>query len=174
MATIASEYAGIEDESMSVRSLLTIPAILLATLSFALSTPVTAHGRVDTVVSISGTLTGPTGVAKLGVTVRGTAAHLTGSGGSAQVAPASPATFAFDGALDGVVVTLQGDVAHAGFEFLVGTPVALTANASTGEIDLVVGPFPGGPQAGEVRTFRGIGDVSIVDHPQRSTRPTPS
>ena len=148
---------------MRATSLLTAPAIVLVALALTFSTPGTAHGQVDTAVSIAGTLAGQSGVAKLGVNVRGTAAHLSGSGGSAHVALASPATFTFDGALDGSVVTLHGRVAHAAFESLVATPVTLIADVSTGATELSFGPIPAGPLAGQTLTFTGTGDVSVTD-----------
>jgi hypothetical protein len=157
------EHAEIKEVLMTVRSVLTVPGVLLAALALALTTPGTAHGQVDSAVSIAGTLSGPSGVAKLGVSVRGTAEHLSGTGGSAHVTLASPATFTFDGALDGSVVTLHGHVAHAAFEFLEGTPVTLTADASTGRIDMSFGPVPAGPLAGQTLAFTGTGKVTLTD-----------
>lgn len=150
---------------MRARAFLTLPAVLLVALALTVTTPGAANGDVGTTVSIAGTLSGPSGVAKLGVNVRGTADHLTGSGGSAHVTLDSPATFAFDGALDGSVVTLHGHVVHAAYEFLLETPVTLTADVVTGRIDLSFGPVPAGPLAGETLTFTGIGDVSLADPP---------
>ena len=163
-------HASVEEAPMRATSFLTVPAIVLVALTLTLTTPGTVEGQVDTAVSIAGTLTGPSGVAKLGVSVRGTPQHLTGGGGSADVALASPATFTFDGALDGSVVTLQGHVAHAAFEFLVGTPVTLTADTSTNETELSFGPVPDGPLAGQTLTFSGIGDVSLADPRDRGSR----
>lgn len=144
--------------TMTVRVAL---AFLLVALT-AVSAPGVAHSSVDTAVSIKGTVTGPSGEVRLGVHARGTPEELSGTGGSAHATFASPATFTFDGALDDAVVTLTGTVAHAAFEFLVGTPVTLTANASTGTIHLVFGPIPGGPVAGETLTFTGTGVVNVA------------
>lgn len=159
---------------MRAKSFLTVPAMLLTALALAMTMPGAAHGQVDTAVSIAGTLTGPSGVAKLGVSVRGTADHLSGTGGSAHVTPASPATFTFDGNLDGAVVTLHGEVVHAAFEFLVGTPVTLTADASTRRIDMSVGPIPSGPSAGKILTFTGTGKVSLADSRVGAVRSRPA
>jgi hypothetical protein len=157
------EHSDIEDVRMRPKPFLTVPAMLLAALALALATPGIAHGQDDdTAVSIAGTLSGPNGAAKLGVTVRGTADHLSGSGGSGHVTLA-PATFTFDGAMDGAVVRLNGHIVHAGFEFLVGTPVTLTADTATGRIELSFGPIRGGPQAGETLSFTGTGRVSVAD-----------
>jgi hypothetical protein len=157
------EHADIKEVLMRVRSFLTVPGVLLAALALALTTPGTADGQVDAAVSIAGTLSGPSGVAKVGVSVRGTAEHLSGTGGSAHVTLASPATFTFNGALDGSVVTLHGHVAHAAFEFLEGTPVTLTADASTGRIDMSFGPISSGPLAGQTLAFTGTGEVRLAD-----------
>jgi hypothetical protein len=140
--------------------------MLATVLALALTAPGTAQGHDDDIaVSIAGALTGPSGVAKLGVRVQGTAEHLSGTGGSANVTLASPSTFTFNGVLDGSIVTLNGHVAHAAFEFLLGTPVTLTADAATGRIDLVFGPMRAGPSAGETLTFSGTGKVSMA-HPR--------
>ncbi|HSK96257.1 MAG TPA: hypothetical protein VK891_06535 [Euzebyales bacterium] len=147
---------------MRLRHLLTIPLLLVA-FSFGLAPAASAQGEVDTAVSIAATLTGPDGTAKVGVSVRGTAAHLSGSGGSAHVALAAPATFAFTGALDGSVVTLRGHVVHAGVESLEGTPVTLTADVATRAITMTVGPIPGGPHAGQVLDFSGTGQITMDD-----------
>lgn len=149
---------------MKAKSFLTVPVMLLAALALTFAAPGAAHGQAaDTAVSIAGKLTGPSGVAKLGVSVRGTAEHLSGTGGSAHVTLASPATFTFTGSIDDSVVTLHGQVAHAAFEFLVGTPVTLTANAATRRIEMSFGPVPNGPLAGETLTFSGTGKVSLAD-----------
>jgi hypothetical protein len=158
------DHADTEDAPMRAKSFLTGPAVLLAAVVLVVATPGIAQGHDDdTAVAIAGTLTGPSGVAKLGVSVRGTAEHLSGTGGSANVMLASPASFTFDGVLHGSVVTLHGHVAHAAFEFLVGTPVMLTADAATGRIDMSFGPIPAGPRGGEIVTFTGTGKVSMSD-----------
>jgi hypothetical protein len=148
---------------MRAKTLLIVPAMLATVLVLAFATPGTARDHDDDIaVSIAGTLTGPGSVAKLGVNVQGTAEHLSGTGGSAHVALAAPATFAFSGSVDGSVVVLEGHVAHAAFESLVGTPVRLTADASTGMIDLTFGPIPGGPQAGTTLVLSGRGKVTVA------------
>lgn len=139
-----------------------VALVLLLTAPIMVSTPGVAHSGVDTVVSIAGTVTGPTGEVRLGVNARGTSDELTGTGGSAHATFASPATFTFDGTLDNTAVTLEGTVTHAAFEFLVGTPVTLTADASTNVIHLTFGPIPAGPEEGETLTFTGSGVVTVA------------
>jgi hypothetical protein len=146
---------------MLTRSYIHVVALVLVALA-AVSTPGIAHSSVDTVVSIAGTVTGPTGEVRLGVNARGTPENLNGTGGSAHVTFASPATFTFDGALNDSVVTLNGTVTYAAVEFLVGTPVTLTADATSDSIHLTFGPMPAGPLAGKTLTFTGTGVVTVA------------
>lgn len=145
---------------MLTRSVHAVLVLLLVALG-AVSDPGVAHSSVETVVSITGTVSGPSGEVRLGVNARGAPGDLKGTGGSAHATFASPATFAFDGELSDSVITLNGTVTHAAFEFLVGTPVTLTADATSDHIQLTFGPIAAGPLAGETLTFTGKGVVTV-------------
>jgi hypothetical protein len=136
-------------------------AVVLILLPFAVLPA--AIAEPVTTVTITGSLSGATGVVKLGGSVRGTPQELSGTVGSVHVSFGSPATFDLQGSLSGDVVTLSGTVTQAAAKFLIGTPVTLIANASTGQIDLVFGPIPSGPLAGETLTFSGTGQVIITE-----------
>jgi len=156
---------------MLTRSVNVALAALLLALTAA-ATPGVAHSSVETMVSIAGTVSGPSGSVRLGVNARGIPEDLTGTGGSAHMAFASPTTFEFDGTLDGSTVTLNGTVTHAAFEFLLGTPVTLTADATTDDIRLTFGPMPAGPLADQTLTFTGIGAVTISSAGSRLAPPS--
>lgn len=145
---------------MLTRSIHVALALLIALAPLA--TAGVAHSSVETMVSIAGTVSGSTGEVRLGVNARGTPRDLKGTGGSAHVTFASPATFAFDGTLSDSIVTLKGKVTHAAFEFLVGTPVILTADATTDDIKLTFGPMRAGPLADQTLTFTGTGAVTLA------------
>jgi hypothetical protein len=121
-----------------------------------------ASGEPVTTVTIAGSLSGATGAVKLAGDVRGTPQDLSGSVGSVHVTFGSPATFSLQGSLSGDLVTLSGTATHAAAEFLIGTPVTLVADASSGQIDLSFGPIPSGPLAGATLTFSGTGHVKII------------
>jgi hypothetical protein len=138
----------------------TFGAVVITMLVVFASLPAVAVP--PTVVSISGSLSGETGVVELAGNVRGTPEHLSGNIGSAHVTFGSPATFSLEGSLSGNVATLSGTVTHAAVKFLIGTPVTLVADAATGEIDLALGPLGSGPFAGQTLTFSGTGSIQIV------------
>ena len=65
------------------------------------------------------------------------------------------------GSLVGNVVTLSGVLTESNIG-LVGTPVELEANSSTGAITLTIGPFTGGPPSvGQTLVVDGFGSVKI-------------
>jgi hypothetical protein len=66
------------------------------------------------------------------------------------------------GSTDGSSVVLSGVVTDANFNgILIGSPVAVQADASTGAITLVFGPLTGGPYVGQTLVFSGTGQVKI-------------
>jgi hypothetical protein len=66
------------------------------------------------------------------------------------------------GYVDGNVVTLAGVVAESNNPLLVGVPVKLTGDSSTGAIDLEFGPLPeGAPYNGGTIFAEGFGRVKI-------------
>jgi hypothetical protein len=145
---------------MVSRLVRTFCAVVITTFVVFASLP--AAAAQPTVVSISGSLTGGTGVVKLAGNVRGTPQNLSGDIGSVHVTFGSPATFSLEGLLSGNVITLSGTVTHAAVKFLMGTPVTLVADAATGEIDLALGPLDSGPFRGQTLTFSGTGRIKIV------------
>jgi hypothetical protein len=78
-----------------------------------------------------------------------------GSGGAHNYWPAT-------GSIDGSVVTLAGVVADSNNPALVGVPVELRGNSSTGAINLDFGPLPEGPPYnGQTIFAEGFGRVKI-------------
>lgn len=73
-------------------------------------------------------------------------------------------TYRFDlsGAVDESAVTLSGTIYKSTASFLIGTPVSLTADASTGEVTYNLGPLVAGVFAGQTLVFSGPGVVRIV------------
>ena len=81
-------------------------------------------------------------------------ARVFGAGGAHGYAPAT-------GSLVGNVVTLSGVLTESNIG-LVGTPVELEANSSTGAITVTLGPFVGGPPfVGHTLVVDGFGSVKI-------------
>jgi len=77
-----------------------------------------------------------------------------GSGGALNYWPAT-------GSIDGSVVTLGGVVTDSNTPFLIGSPVDVEADSSTGATTLTFGPLAGGRFAGETIVADGVGMVSI-------------
>ena len=64
------------------------------------------------------------------------------------------------GSLVGNIVTLSGELTESTIG-LVGTPIELEANSSTGAITVTLGPRSGGPFVGTTTVFDGFGSVKI-------------
>ena len=64
------------------------------------------------------------------------------------------------GSLGGNTVTLSGELTQSTIG-LVGTPVELEANSSSGAITVTLGPRSGGPFEGTTTVFYGFGSVKI-------------
>jgi hypothetical protein len=77
-----------------------------------------------------------------------------GSGGAHNYWPAT-------GSIDGNVVTLAGVVADSNAAFLIGSPVEIQADSSSGAMTLTFGPLAGGPFAGATIVADGAGRVKI-------------
>jgi hypothetical protein len=82
------------------------------------------------------------------------AARQVGSGGALSYWPAT-------GSVDGNIIALAGVVAGSNASFLVGSPMELEADSSTGAMTLTFGPLAGGPFAGQTIVAQGVGSVSI-------------
>jgi hypothetical protein len=80
--------------------------------------------------------------------------RLFGSGGAHNYWPAV-------GSIDGDVVTLGGVVEDSNAADLIGSPVEIEANSSTGAMTLTFGPLAGGPFAGQTIVADGVGTVKI-------------
>jgi hypothetical protein len=65
------------------------------------------------------------------------------------------------GSTDGVTATLTGNVTESNVAFLLGSPVTVVGNASSGAITMNFGPLTGGPFAGQTLVFTGSGTVNI-------------
>lgn len=68
------------------------------------------------------------------------------------------------GFTDGTSVTLSGAVTDSNVPFLLGSPVEVTADASTDAVTLSFGPLTGGPFAGQVLVFSGSGRITITSN----------
>ena len=79
--------------------------------------------------------------------------HFTSSGAHSYW----PAT----GSIDGDVVTLGGVVSDSNTPFLVGSPVEVEADSTTGAMTFRLGPQAGGPFVGQTIVFTGVGTVKI-------------
>jgi hypothetical protein len=79
--------------------------------------------------------------------------HFTSSGARSYW----PAT----GFIDGDVVTLGGVVSDSNTRFLVGSPVEVEADSTTGAMTFRLGPQAGGPFVGQTIVFTGVGTVKI-------------
>ncbi len=113
-----------------------------------------------TAVTVQGNVSLPGLTVHLGAAASGPAGALTGAGFDAPAigsgvssAPGNPGfcDFPLTGSLSAGVVTLSGTVKVSSEPSLIGTPVAITADASTGSITFV---FDG-------LTLTGTGSVSI-------------
>jgi hypothetical protein len=95
------------------------------------------------------------------VTAQGdTASLLVGQGRHfASVGPKNywPAT----GSIDGNVVTLGGVVSDSNTDFLIGSPVVVEADSTTGAMTVRFGPLAGGPFVGQTLVHTGVGTVTI-------------
>ena len=65
------------------------------------------------------------------------------------------------GSVDGSIVTLAGVVAGSNATFLIGSPVQLEADSSSGAMTLTFGPLAGGPFVGQTIVAQGVGTVQI-------------
>jgi hypothetical protein len=65
------------------------------------------------------------------------------------------------GAITGAVVTLSGTVTDSNVAFLIGSPLTVVADSTTGQIIFHFGPYAGGPFVGHIDTFTGTGRVKI-------------
>ena len=75
------------------------------------------------------------------------------AGGAHSYAPVT-------GSLVGDIVTLSGELTESNIG-LVGTPVVLEANSSSGAITVTLGPRSGGPFVGTTTVFEGFGKVKV-------------
>ncbi len=107
----------------------------------------TAYAAGSTTVTISGQVS----IGTFTVTVRahasGTASSLSGGGTDSPPPAASPhgnpgvCQFPLAGSTDGTTVTLSGTVTQSSIHSLIGLPVTITADTSTGFITFHIGPF---------------------------------
>ena len=65
------------------------------------------------------------------------------------------------GSVSGDVVTLAGVTTDSNESFLIGSPVNLVGDASSGSITLAFGPIAGGQFAGQTIVGTGVGTVTI-------------
>jgi hypothetical protein len=65
------------------------------------------------------------------------------------------------GSVSGDVVTLTGVTTDSNESFLIGSPVNLVGDASSGSITLAFGPLAGGHFAGQTIVGTGVGTVTI-------------
>lgn len=148
---------------MKLRVLATLLLALAATiLPNSAATPAEASHRMA--VHIDGDVTN----AGLGLTLHvsatgsGTPSSLTGygvdvppTGAGVSAAPGNPGVCAIkftSGSVTGSVATMSGTVVATSEAEFLGAPVTITANASTGAITFVFGPF----------TFTGTGSVRFA------------
>jgi len=69
--------------------------------------------------------------------------------------------FPATGSINGAVVTLSGTVTDSSSAFLIGSPVTVVADSTTGQITFTFGPYAGGPFVGQIDTWTGTGKVQI-------------
>ena len=139
-------------KSLTSLSLLLLP-LLLAPIAYA-SPPTTVN--VSGQVSLAPGLT-----LTVEAHAKGSSSSLTGAGVDSTFhgnpLPGPPGTCNFDnlaGSISGTTITLSGSVTHSTDPSLVGTPVTVIADASTGAITFIFGPF----------TLTGTGTV-IINNP---------
>jgi hypothetical protein len=126
--------------------------------------PMPVFATDETVVTVMGNIATPPGPgafsAHLGALARGPAGALTGTGfdappigSGASGAPGNPGfcVFPLTGSVSADVVTLSGAVKQSSVKALIGFPVSVNADTSTGSITLMIGPF----------TLTGTGSVTI-------------
>lgn len=126
----------------------------------ALAGPIAVFAADRTAVTVQGNVSLPGLTVHLGAAASGPAGALTGAGFDAPAigsgvsgAPGNPGfcEFPLTGSVSAGVVTLSGAVKESSTPTLIGTPVTITANPSTGSITFVFGPF----------TLTGTGSVSV-------------
>ena len=69
--------------------------------------------------------------------------------------------FPATGSINGAVVTLSGIFTDSSQPFLIGSPVTVVADSTTGQITFTFGPYAGGPFVGQIGTWTGTGKVKI-------------
>ena len=141
-----------------VRIAFIVSILVLTVFSTSISI---AEAPPPTTIGISGKVSGSSGTVALEATAKGTTSSLVGRGAGVHINFASEARFTLTGSISGSVVTLTGAVTQSGFAALIGTPVSIVADASTGTITHIFGPIAGGPLAGVTLTFTGTGTVVI-------------
>ncbi len=126
----------------------------------AVAGPTGAFAAGQTAVTVQGNVSLPGLTVHLGAAASGPAGALTGAGFDAPTigsgvsgAPGNPGfcEFPLAGSVSAGVVTLSGAVKESSEPTLIGIPVTITANSSTGSITFVFGPF----------TLTGTGSVSV-------------
>ena len=127
-----------------------IVSVVVQAAALVLLAPATyAADGTRTTVTISGTVSS----AAVGFTVSirahasGTTTSLSGGGTDSpppNVPPGNPAVcqWPLTGSVSGSVVSLTGTVTQSSVRAEIGTPITLTADASTGAITWTFGPFP--------------------------------
>ena len=65
------------------------------------------------------------------------------------------------GSINGNVVTIGGVVAESNSAFLIGSPVEVQADSTTGAMTLTFGPLADGPFVGQTIVANGVGTVKI-------------
>lgn len=135
---------------------LSMSAVLVLLLA-----PIAASAEVPQTVNVAGMVSGESGVVDLQARGSGTD-RLTGTGTGFHRDFGSRANFVLEGTAEGGVVNLSGAVSKARFACLIGTPVTVTANGSTGTINHTLGPVAcPGPLNGQTLSFAGTGTVVI-------------
>ncbi len=139
---------------------ISIGAVAALVLVLAIA-PSAVSADVPRTVNVAGVVSGPSGTVDLQARAAG-GDGLEGTGVGFHREFSSRASFVLQGSVTGSVVTLSGTVSKARFGCLVGTPVTVRADGSTGSIVHSLGPIGcPGPLAGQTLAFVGQGTVVV-------------
>jgi hypothetical protein len=136
-----------------------ISVVLVAAFLFLLAPATYAAGGSGTTVTISGTVSlSGFGTVSVRAHASGITSSLSGGGTDSpppNIPPGNPAVcqWPLTGSVSGSVVMLVGTVTQSSVRAEIGTPITLTADASTGAITWTFGGFPlTGTGTVEIRT----------------------
>lgn len=93
--------------------------------------------------------------------VRGSAASLEGTGTN-HASTGVTNHFTLSGSTTDSLVSLSGTIVKSTFPPMVGSPVTITTNVETGDLEFTLGPIAGGPFAGQTVHFVGSGTVVVT------------